>query len=541
MSETTTIVDRVEYTGLIIGKEYTVSGVLMNKETNEPLLVDGNEIIASNSFIAETENGYIDITFTFDSSALKGKEVVAFENLSYEGVDVAIHADINDEGQTVTFEAPKLSTTATDKNTEAHYAYVSKTTTIIDVVEYSNLIVGKEYTLKGVLMDRATGTELEVNGAKVISEKTFVAETANGTIEMEFTLDSSALKGKSVVVFESLYFGELEVATHADITDEGQTVIFLDPKAGTTAKDLLTGENQTYVSEKTTIVDTVAYEGLLIGKEYTIKGILMDKETNEPLLVDGAEVTATKTFIPETENGSVDIIFELNSTSLKGKSVVVFEHIYYNNLEVASHADINDLGQTVTFKDVELKTTAKDKATGEKEIKPEGTVTIVDTVEYKNLIVGKEYTVKGILMDKDTGKTLLVNNKEVTATKKFIAETENGSVDIEFTLEASTLADKTVVVFETLYYNELEIATHSDINDKGQTVTFDEPAKITTATEPATTSSDITEAGISTNVAGDAISTGDITRMSALLAGVISVLSLAIITLFKKKADTYEK
>ena len=486
VSEITSIVDRVEYTGLIIGKEYTVSGVLMNKSTGEPLLVEGNEIISSSSFIAETEDGYIDITFTFDSTALRGESVVAFETLTYEGVDVAIHADINDDGQTVTFEEPKLSTTATDKNTEAHYAYVSKTTTIIDVVEYSNLIVGKEYTLKGVLMDRATGTELEVNGAKVTSEKTFVAETANGTIEMEFTLDSSALKGKSVVVFESLYFGELEVATHADITDEGQTVIFLDPKARTIAKDLLTGDNYTYISETTTIVDTVTYEKLLIGKEYTVKGILMDKATNEPLLVDGAEVTATKTFIPETENGSVDIIFELNSTSLKGKSVVVFEHIYYNYLEVASHADINDLGQTVTFKDVELKTTAKDKATGANESFTSTTTTIIDTVEYKGLILGKEYTVKGVLMNKSTGEALLVSGNEVRAEKTFVAETTDGFIDIEFTFDSSALKGKSVVVFENLYFENLEVATHSDIEDEAQTVTFKDVELNTTAKDKAT-------------------------------------------------------
>ncbi|MEE0059815.1 MAG: VaFE repeat-containing surface-anchored protein, partial [Acutalibacteraceae bacterium] len=486
VSEITSIVDRVEYTGLIIGKEYTVSGVLMNKSTGEPLLVEGNEIISSSSFIAETEDGYIDITFTFDSTALRGESVVAFETLTYEGVDVAIHADINDEGQTVTFEAPKLSTTATDNDTEAHYAYVSKTTTIIDVVGYSNLIAGKEYTLKGVLMDRATGTELEVNGAKVTSEKTFVAETANGTIEMEFTLDSSALKGKSVVVFENLYYGELEVATHADITDEGQTVIFLDPKARTTAKDLLTGDNYTYVSETTTIVDTVTYEKLLIGKEYTVKGILMDKETNEPLLVDGAEVTATKTFIPETENGSVDIIFELNSTSLKGKSVVVFEHIYYNDLEVASHADINDLGQTVTFKDVELKTTAKDKATGANESFTSTTTTIIDTVEYKGLILGKEYTVKGVLMNKSTGEALLVSGNEVRAEKTFVAETADGFIDIEFTFDSSALKGKSVVVFENLYFENIEVATHSDIEDEAQTVIFKDVELNTTAKDKAT-------------------------------------------------------
>ncbi|MEE1154055.1 MAG: VaFE repeat-containing surface-anchored protein [Acutalibacteraceae bacterium] len=478
VSETTTIVDRVEYTGLIVGKEYTVTGVLMNKSTGEPLLVDGAEIISSSSFTAESENGYVDITFTFDSSALKGKSVVAFETLTYEDIEVATHTDINDDGQTVTFEEPKLSTTATDKNTKAHYAYINTTTTITDVVEYSNLIVGKEYTVKGILMNKETGEPLLVDGAEVTATKTFTAEAKNGTVEVEFIFNSSALKGTSVVVFETLYFSDLEVATHSDITDDGQTVVFLEPKAGTTAKDLLTGDNYTYVSETTTIVDTVAYENLLVGKEYTVKGILMNKETGEPLLIDDAEVTSEKTFIAEAKNGTVDIIFELNSISLKGKSVVVFEHIYYNNLEVASHADISDDGQTITFKDVDLKTTAKDKTSGKNTAKVSKTTTIVDTVKYSNLIVGKEYTIKGVLMCKETGKALLVNGKQVTATKTFKATTENGSVDVEFTFDSSALEGKSVVVFETLYFNDLEIAVHADINDKGQTVTFEPSDKI---------------------------------------------------------------
>ena len=544
VSETTTIVDRVEYTGLIVGKEYTVTGVLMNKATGETLLVDGAEIISSSSFTAESEDGYIDITFTFDSSALQGESVVAFEYLTYEDIEVATHTDINDDGQTVTFEEPKLSTTATDKNTEAHYAYINTTTTITDVVEYNNLIVGKEYTVKGILMNKATGEALLVDGVEVTATKTFTAETSNGTVEVEFTFNSSALKGTAVVVFETLYFNDLEVATHCDINDDGQTVIFLDPKAGTTAKDLLTGENYTYVSETTTIVDTVAYEDLLVGKEYTVKGILMNKATGEPLLIDGAEVTATKTFIAEAKNGTVDIIFELNSTSLKGKSVVVFEHIYYNDLEVASHADISDEGQTVTFKDVDLKTTAKDKTSGKNTAKVSKTTTIVDTVKYSNLIVGKEYTVSGVLMSKETGKPFLTDGKQVTATKTFKATTENGSVDVEFTFDSSALEGKSVVVFETLYFNNLEIATHSEINDKGQTVTFDEPDepdKITTATEPSTTTTNITGGKISTDITSDTVSTGDITKMYTLLACVFSVLSLFVIAVCKRKTEKNEK
>lgn len=96
-----TLTDTVSYTGLVPGKEYRATGVLMNKETGEKLLVDGKEVTAETTFIAEAKNGSVDVTFIFDATGLHGKEVVVFENLYRENVLLATHADINDEGQTV--------------------------------------------------------------------------------------------------------------------------------------------------------------------------------------------------------------------------------------------------------------------------------------------------------------------------------------------------------------------------------------------------------------------------------------------------------
>ena len=85
-------------------------------------------------------------------------------------------------------------------------------------------ITGQEYTIKGILMDKETGKPLEIKGKKVMAEKTFIPEAADGEIELEFTFDSSELNRKTVVVFEHLYAEGEEVAAHADIHDEGQTV-----------------------------------------------------------------------------------------------------------------------------------------------------------------------------------------------------------------------------------------------------------------------------------------------------------------------------
>lgn len=107
---------------------------------------------------------------------------------------------------------------------------------------------------------------------------------------------------------------------------------------------------------------------------------------------------------------------------------------------------------------------------GEKETKPAEEVTITDEVKYSGLIPGKTYTISGVLMDKETGEPLLVDDEQVTAEVEFVAEAESGTVELTYTLDASTLAGKHIVVFETLYYGDKEIAAHEDIEDEDQTV-----------------------------------------------------------------------
>ena len=209
-----------------------------------------------------------------------------------------------------------------------------------------------------------------------------------------------------------------------------------------------------------------------MGQEYTVKGVLMLKGTNEPLLVNGKEVTAEKTFVPEKSSGSVDVEFTFDASALQGEAVVVFEHLYMQDVEVAAHTDIEDQGQTVEYPEHEIKTTAKDKDTQKSEGIAKKNATIIDTVSYSGLIIGQEYTVKGVLMLKGTKKPLLVNGKEITAEKTFVPEKSSGSVDIEFTFDASALKGESVVVFEHLYADGVEVASHTDINDKGQTVTY---------------------------------------------------------------------
>lgn len=131
---------------------------------------------------------------------------------------------------------------------------------------------------------------------------------------------------------------------------------------------------------------------------------------------------------------------------------------------------------TLTDDAIEIETTAKDSETGGHFAKADEKVTIVDTVKYTGLYKNKEYVMKGTLMDKETGKPLLdKEGKEITAEQKFTAKSDNGTVEMSFTFDASLMQGKTTVVFESVFYNDLEVAVHADIEDEDQTVTFGQP------------------------------------------------------------------
>lgn len=104
-----TIKDTVEYKHLVPNTEYVIKGTLMDKSTGKPFMVEGKEITSTVKFVPDKADGKVEVTFTFDGSAIKkDTELVVFETLYRDGVELTAHADINDDGQTVTIKVPKL-------------------------------------------------------------------------------------------------------------------------------------------------------------------------------------------------------------------------------------------------------------------------------------------------------------------------------------------------------------------------------------------------------------------------------------------------
>lgn len=117
-----TIKDAVEYKHLVPNTEYVIKGTLMDKSTGKPFMVKGKEITSTVKFVPDKTDGKVEVTFTFDGSAIKkDTELVVFETLSRDGVELTAHADIDDKGQTVTIKVPELENpkTGDERNKKA--------------------------------------------------------------------------------------------------------------------------------------------------------------------------------------------------------------------------------------------------------------------------------------------------------------------------------------------------------------------------------------------------------------------------------------
>lgn len=406
-------------------------------------------------------------TYTLEElpcSTNAGYELVKIPNITISRNNTTIElGTIDDQFEGV----PEIGTTALVDG--EHVAEPAGEVTLVDTVTYKNLKVGQTYKLSGVLMDKTTGEPLLINKQQITAELEFTPTSSEGTVELTYTFDASALAGKSVVVFEDLYQDESLVASHANLEDEGQTISFGQPEIGTTAT--VDGAKTVQPAEQITITDTVEYSGLAVGRGYKLTGVLMDKETSEPLLVNDQQVTSEATFTPSESYGTVDVLFTFDATGLEGQSVVVFETLFQGETIIAEHCDLEDVGQTITFTELpRIGTTAT--VDGQHTADPTGEITIVDVVEYSGLNPGETYTISGILMDKGSGNPLLVDGAEVTAETEFTPDQPSGTVELTYTLDASTMSGTTIVVFETLYQDDVEIASHADINDEAQTVTI---------------------------------------------------------------------
>lgn len=469
-----TVVDAVQYKDLVPGKEYTVSGTLMVKETGEALLdADGNPVTGSTTFTPEKPEGSVNVVFEFDADLLAGKKLVAFEKLLRNGIEITFHEDIDDEDQTVEVVPPEVGTTATDTADGDKHMSADPESSITDEIAYKNLIPGDEYQVAGILMDKATGLPLlSGEGASAISAEDL--QKFVDALKAACGLDSGDV---SAIEIDGRAFGEGHEVTASNgsysYTDaDGVQHVLAKGDGGwklSEVKDSSTTEVATYTDDQVKL--TKDAPALPLSPDYEAIAKVMQEN---PDIVSCLSIQK-KTFTPEEQSGTVSMDFLINSIYNEDTDTVVFEFLFKGSELIANESDLGNEGQTVSIVTPKLSTTATDKTDGDHTLLPSREATVIDHVEYTDLIPGKEYTVSGTLMDKSTGEPLVVGDGNVTAETTFVPNKADGTVDLEFTFDASELGGKDLVAFEIAYKDGIQIADHQDIDDEAQTVTVSEP------------------------------------------------------------------
>ena len=347
---------------------------------------------------------------TYNASGFDGMTYNVFETITCNGKVVAEHKDTEDEEQNIHFT--KLSTEAVDANSELQLTLADKNAVITDIIYYENLKPGEEYTITGKLFDKTTGLPILDPAVNVNPY-----EMLDNILE-HWVCDQCAER------FDSKE--EALAHVNASATDE---------------------------HKNTTLV--LSFD----SDEYNA-------------LIESATMKVTENFIPEETTGHIPVNYEIDATSLAGHTIVAFATITYKGIDMAVHHDLGDEAETIYVP--EIGTTAMDAESSMHVSKADGSVTITDRVEYKNLVTGMDYIMTGHLVDKATGEPVVdANGSQVTGETKFQPVDTDGYVDVTFTFDGSHLAGHTLVAYEYLaaeYKDNPVIAKHEDIGDEDQTI-----------------------------------------------------------------------
>ena len=367
----------------------------------------------------------------------------------------------------------------------------------------------------------------------VVDEAT---KTVTGTIKLVYSYNSTGLKNKTLVSFVTAKHNDIVVALHEDINDTDETVYY--PDIHTNAKDANTMSNVSKLGT-TQIIDTVTLNNLVVGNTYVVTGTvnvknedgsyggIATKKVNDVdtqitksvtitisdagvITLDDAITNSTLVVTGKTASGTIDITFDVDNTNYLGKDFVVYENLYTDNILLVAHNDITDVLQTIH--NPSGSTQAMDSQTQDEvgTVIENGTITLVDTVSLNNLPVGKTYRVDGIIKDKATGENVKNGNNNITSSVTFTVNADGtitavspstiisqvttydrvdgtitGSVQMNFTVPSSTLANKDVVVFESGYVvvsntSSVLVFEENELSELTQTVHFPDLSSIAT-------------------------------------------------------------
>lgn len=497
LSESTYIIDSIEYMNLVPGNEYTLVTELVYADSGDVITVDGTPLTSERTFYAEGTNGKTSVDMRFDSTSLDYENVVFYESLYSGDILLAKDADRNNSDQMLRVVPPVITTNAWDLLDGDKTISCDGNACIVDTISYTNLAPNTEYYMSGSLMlvskdgqgNPVVENALERNGEPITASKSFTPIGSDGSIEVTFHVAQDDYpEGSKLVVFERLYENDELIAEHCDADDENQSMYYAKPIITTQARDSKSSSDIATVEDLMEIEDTVAIQNLSIGAEYELIGVLVNIDSGLKMPTDidhgylssldeneDRVIISKKSFIPTESNVNEVVSFSFDGSELMDDadagSVVILEYLFREDELVAVHDEMGNTQQMVSLIKSSISTKACDGTDNDQIVSPGQSRTIIDTISYDNLVVGEEYVVHGCLMDKETEDYIFNGDDVVEGATRFTPTESTGEVNVEFSLDTSHLDGKELVAFEYLYKDDVLVADHTDIADAAQMIT----------------------------------------------------------------------
>ena len=422
----------------------------------------------------------VNVTFDIDprSFNLEGKTITIRQVIKLNGVAVAKHTDKDAESQQISF--PTGSTLAVDNTSHNHTIAPTKDADVVDTIFCKNLATGISVDFYGIAIDKDTNKPVELNGKPVVVKQSETISKADQEVQLHYVVDGTKLKGKRLTSFVFAVYNGKIVFKHTDPNSAEQSFSFsslrtkfLDDKNGTHATMLTEDVHQT---------DTVTLDGLTKGEGFTLKGVVYNKSTRKPMLVNGKQVTNSIDFTAKGNSEEVALKYQYNGLKSdayhkdKNDDLVSFVYLYKDGILIDKEEDFDSFDQTIKLPS--CGTSASDGITKLHVGYASKTAIFRDSVDYYNLIVGDWYSTTLTLHlnkdGKDAGPLKDANGNLITATVKFQAKTTDGSVKVEVKYDASLLAGETVTAFETIRTKGYEVCGHTEVTDEGQQIHYPE-------------------------------------------------------------------
>lgn len=428
----------------------------------------------------EKMDDMVNVAFDIDprSFNLEGKTITIQQVIKLNGVVVAKHTDKDAESQQISF--PTGSTLAVDNTSHNHTIAPTKNADVVDTIFCKNLATGISVDFYGIAIDKDTNKPVELNGKPVVVKQNETISKADQEVQLHYIVDGTKLKGKRLTSFVFAVYNGKIVFKHTDLNSAEQSFSFsslrtkfLDDKNGTHATMLTEDVHQT---------DTVTLDGLTKGEGFTLKGVVYNKSTRKPMLVNGKQVTNSIDFTAKGNSEEVALKYQYNGLKSdayhkdKNDDLVSFVYLYKDGILIDKEEDFDSFDQTIKLPS--CGTSASDGITKLHVGYASKTAIFRDSVDYYNLIVGDWYSTTLTLHlnkdGKDAGPLKDANGNLITATVKFQAKTTDGSVKVEVKYDASLLAGETITAFETIRTKGYEVCGHTEITDEGQQIHYPE-------------------------------------------------------------------